>query len=388
MTIFQNQGIAINISQPLVRGGGFIDSVAPYSEQYNHLTNIFGGYWSASLRIRQPDIRIEDWIEDGLMRHVDVRGPGSGNIFEGFVNTVTVRRGGYTVRVGPLLDMANRAKLVYSAIDTSGAAPVTGLRLETAWTDGDYCQDCFGILEAVYSGGGISADEVDEILGLQLRKGSTTPKSNDLQLPADLGSGVVELEIAGYVRLLEKYVYNSSTTGTVNLSQKLTDVLTADPNSLINVNAARITSNTLAVPAWENDDRTAMQIVKGLVAEGDSSLSQYRFGIFNGRTPLYEPVDDTVYYVRAAHERRQAVFLAGGGYVDPWEIETGRWLQQSDLAVGRHLDRLIDDPRAMMIESVRYTAGGDGVDQVSINGMESFRIDRKLAQLGLSGVGG
>lgn len=377
-------GLSASVASPLARGGTHIDYLTDYILRYSQVVNMFGGFWSASMRIRQADMRLEDWLEDGLMRHVDVRGPNSTTIFEGFVNEITVRRNGYSVRLGPLLNMANKTKLIYSTVDTTSGQSVVGIRGETAWQTDVECQERYGILEQVYSAGGLRVDEIAAVIGLQLQRACTPNKANDLTLPADLDSTEVEIEIAGYVRLLEKYIYNSTTYGTQQLDAKLTAVLNAEPNGIINVDPARIATNTMDVGAYDNDDRTAMSVIKGLVADGDASLNRYTFGILGNRTSVYEPISTVIDYVRAAHEQRQAVFTVDGGHIDPYYILPGRWLQQSDLMVGRKATSLQVDQRALLVESVRFTAP----NSVAINGGESFKIDRKLAQLGLSGIGG
>lgn len=355
---------------------------------FSYSTLALGGYWSADLTLIQPIHRLEEWRARGLGRRVEIAA-GPSIVWEGFVNTVEAEVSGYPQTIGPYLDIINRAKLVFSAIDTSGATPVTGLRLETAWLNDLNSQAQYGILQDVFSAGGVAIDTADALLAGLLRRRRNPPRSEDLTLQADPPPRLarIKLGLVGYVRLMEKYIYNQTTdTGLTTAAAKVGRLVAADPNGVLRLGA--LDPNALAVPGWENDDAQAWSILKGILAQGDGALNRWTFGIYAGRRANYGPVTEEISYVRPLREGRGFLTNAQGNAIEGWEVVPGRYVLVEDLAPGRPLaTNLEDDPRILFAETVQVRGEGSEISSVVINGAHTYKIERRLAQLGLGGIG-
>ena len=355
---------------------------------FSYSTLALGGYWSADLTLIQPIHRLEEWRARGLGRRVEIAA-GPSVVWEGFVNTVEAEVSGYPQTIGPYLDIINRAKLVFSAIDTSGATPVTGLRLETAWLDDANSIAQYGILQDVFSAGGVALNAADALLAGLLRRRRNPPRSEDLTLQADPPPKFVRIKLGlvGYARLMEKYIYNQTTnTGLTTAAAKVALLVQADPNGVLRLGA--ITPNTLAVPGWENDDAQAWSILKGIIAQGDGALNRWTFGVYGGRRANYKPVAEEISYVRPLREGSGFLTNAQGNAIEGWEVLPGRYVLVEDLAPGRPLaTNLEDDPRILFAETVQVRGEGSEISSVVINGAHTYKIERRLAQLGLGGIG-
>lgn len=355
---------------------------------FSYSTLALGGHWSADLTLIQPIHRLEEWRARGLGRRVEIAA-GPSVVWEGFVNTVEAEVSGYPQTIGPYLDIINRAKLVFSGIDTSGDTPVTGLRLETAWLNDLNSQAQYGILQDVFSAGGVALNVADSLLSGLLRRRRRPPRSEDLTLEADPPPQLarIKLGLTGYVRLMEKYIYNQTIdTGLTTASAKVERLVQADPNGVLRLGA--IDPNTLPVPSWENDDAQAWGIIKGILAQGDGALNRWTFGVYGGRRANYGAVAEEISYVRPLREGRGFLTNAQGNAIEGWEVLPGRYVLVEDLAPGRPLaTNLEDDPRVLFAETVQVRGEGSEISSVVINGAHTYKIERRLAQLGLGGIG-
>lgn len=367
--------LAIEVSEPLVRGGTFVTDLSGQWDRYTHAIRAVGGYWEATIVINDNPMAMEDWIANGIGRHIEVFNEANVLIWEGFVSRV---------------------------------------------------------------------------------------RANNLQLT---------LECRGYVHWLGSFTYSSSVTGTEDLSDKIQNVLGADPNSTFSTDYGKITTNTLAVKAYEQDNKTAWDLILGLTAMGDSSDNRYIFGIYEGRQAIYEQIPSSIEYlgsqgslqisrgpllevanqvdliystidtsvsppvlgVRIATgstsdaesqskygviekilstggsttieaEQIRGTFLQenkepqttqdrlddaliedlSGNQVQPWNVKPGRWLSKTDFLIGQSTPAdLHNDLRAIFIESVTYNAPY----QLSISGGKVDTLPQLLAKYGLAGVG-
>lgn len=382
-TRFGYNALNILAYSPLWQRSAFINEYTQDVTGYSHIISAVGGFWSAQIDMSLPLSELEDWVSNGLGRHIVVKGGGSSVAWEGLVNEVSIEYSGFSQRVGPYLDINNKIKLLFSAFIEIGDGQSSGIRLST-----DYVQDNesiyrYGILQRVYSAGGIALDDVDDTLAQLLDKVKTPPRSEDLTIGSDTGGQTFDLTLTcvGYVRLLEKYTYSSATTGLQNLSTKLIAILDADPNVLFD--SQYIQSNGLQVGAFENDDADAWGLVKGLVAQGDTLQNRYIFGIYENRRAVYRLVENRIIYTRLLREGPTVIQDRQGGLIQPWQIRPGVFLRVADLVPGKPvaLD-LNEDYRMLFVESVQFRAP----DSLVVNGSHTFKIDQRLAQMGISGL--
>lgn len=386
-SLYQQTGISIVYSDPLWLAGrrGFIDTLTNQFSGYNHVLNAFGGYWEATFDLPGKQVDVEDWFSDGIGRHIEAKDDAGVMIFRGFVNQVVISLGGLSVTRGPLVDIANRLEVVYSTVDNTVSPPVAGVRAKTAAANDTTSQARYGIIHKVLSGGGMTAANA-----LQTRD-TYISDTKDPAVGQTINSGqsgelTATITVFGYVRLLDAYTYNTSTTGNQNASAKIMAVIAASPNTgIFSADTKDVTTNTYQVAAWEDEDRTGMTVIKGIVSQGDATSQRYTFGIYADGRVKYAPVPATVEYQWRISNTAQEMTTITGGAIKPWNILPCRWCFVPDFLVGRSQSPVLrQDPRMIFIESARYTAPFSW----DITGGKVDTISQKLAQLGLGGISG
>lgn len=352
---------------------------------YSHTISALGGYDSALIKIVDTQIDLEDWLANGLMRHIEVYNPSLVKIWEGFVNQIDIILGGLSVTRGPLLQVSNNVALTYSTVDTTVSPPAIGMRATTAFNSDADSQALYGVLESVLSAGGISTTEATTVRDVFLNENKDPQTSQKLNISQGGGGITLSLNCLGYSHLFKKYVYNqTASTGTANLSDVLAAIITADPNSIFSTSTNKITANTLQVKQYLNDNAAAWSLIQGLVARGDSSDNRYIFGIYNGRVPTYEAIPTDFEYQQRLSDPAQRVETPQGIEVKPWDVTAGKWLFVPDFLIGQvQPTDLRLDPRMIFIESLTYTMPWG----LSIQGGKTDKLSQKLAKLGLGGIG-
>ena len=381
----------ISLFKPIIDGGSYtpdgllFDTLTDQVDTYQHTIQAFGGYWNASFAIRDRKDRIEEWIDKGIGRHIVVHDNTLTVIWEGFVNRISATLGPLSVVRGPLMDVANRVNMVYSTVDTSTDPPTMGVRERTGVQENTDSQDKYGILETYLSCGGATEAEAQEARNQYLEERKEPKTTQTVALGAQ-NEPTVLVECLGYVEWFKRYVYNYTTnTGTQDLDDQLQDIIDAQLNGIIDETFNRIDTNTLAVKRYENDDNTAMDLIKGLIAQGDAADDRYLFGVYANRVPVYEEAPTELEYQLRLADPRQQIETIEGNVVMPWQVLPGKWLLFSDLLLGKSIATdLRLDPRAMFIESVTFTAPWG----LSLQGGDTDKLSQKLAKMGLAGVGG
>lgn len=381
----QSLQFSVVVSDPLVVGTALVtDKLGQYLDVYSHDIQAMGGYWTANLTFKGNQLDLEEWLANGLGRHVEVYGPSLTKVWEGFVNQVKIRLGGLSVTRGPLTGIANNAALIYSTVDTSTDPPVVGTRETSSFVQDTDSQGLYGIVTKILSSGGIPEDEVTTLLSTYVTENKNPETSQSFSIGSQ-GQMVLTLECLGYVHWTKLYTYNqTASTGTANLSAIFAAILAADPNSLISTSTVDIDSNTLAVKQYYNDNDVAWKLLSGLVAKGDASFNRYVWGIYDDRVPAYNAIPTTIDYLQYLSSAGQHVETLAGVEVFPWDVRPGRWLQVPDFLIGQSQpSNLREDQRNILIESVTYRMPW----QLDIKGGKSDKLPQTLAQLGLGGIG-
>ena len=377
---FGGTGLSVLVSDPLALGGGFRDTITDRVSSWQHENRAFGGYYSARATIADTLEVLEDWFVNGLGRQIAVFDEATVTLWEGFVNQIEISAGPIRATRGPLLNVCNRADLWYSTVDTSTTPPTVGIRKSVGVANDTVSQGVYSILQTLLSTGGCTLANATQLRDMHLD--FYAQPETDMQM-GSADAPALSIECAGWVRYLEKYVFNDTvSTGQGNLSTKLASILAADPNALF---TQEITANTFQVPLYENDNAVAWDLIKNLVPLGDAAFNRYLFGIYANRVARYEAASTTVDYIQALRDPAQQIMNAAGGAARPWNIMPGKWLFFPDFLVGRvPVDADLDeDPRAAFLESVTYEAPY-GIRWTS---SKSNRLQQRLAQLGLSGMG-
>jgi len=351
---------------------------------YQQLVSAWIGYDSASITITGPLVEIEDWIERGLGRHVEIYNPALVKIWEGVVNLIGVGAGPLAQTVGPLLDIGNRASVMYAPIlDATVDPPVVGTTQPTTIAENADSQARYGIIEKVLSGGTSTTDDAERYRDTYLNE-HAWPESGETVTPGGGSEPSVRLDCLGYGAFLGAYAYNTTTTGTTTASVKVQAVLAADPNGLFSTDYTGIETNGYLVPAYEGDNAYADSVIKSIVALGDINDDRWLFGIYNDRKAQYNEVPTDVAYYHRLSDPAQRIATPSGTLVYPWDVKPGRWLFILDWLTGRTEPSVRRrDLRYIFIESVEYTAPFD----LRINGHKIGKLSQLLAKQGLGGTG-
>lgn len=359
-------------------GGRQVDLTEQVSD-YEHELSIFGGYERANIKLVDRPSQLKLFLEEGIGCDVVVKDNNFETVWEGFINKIDMRVGSYTASIGPLLGVVNRAKVTYSTIDIAAGLPI-GSRADTAWVDNANSQEQHGVFERVLSSSGLNPADALLLAGLYVEQYGEPEASNDLAFMSSGGDVLISIECAGKYHLLDTYTYNQTVTeGLGNLSDKLAAVLYA-----LSPITGLITANTLQEGVYENDDRTAMALVKGMVARGDANDNRYLFGFGEGGIPYYGPVGSAVDYVQFMNDPARRVYTVSGELVQPWQVRPGRIIKTADIAIGYSINgaSVASDPRTTLIESVTFRAPYD----LSISGNKQSKLTQKLGRLGVSGM--
>lgn len=374
--------LPISAFQPLIAGNALVDdTLGSQADGYSHEIYANGGYWSAGFAIRDNKSAVEDWFANGLNRHIEVYSVGRAKIWEGFVNQITLTMGSLSAVRGPVLNIANRVKVVYQTISYNTVPPIAGNRAVTDAAGNTTSQGTYGILDETLNGGTGTLAEMEQVRDVYLAEYANPETSQRV----NAGNGQVpsvQIECLGYVHLFNKYYYQEiASGGTEAISTKLSNVMAADPNSYFT--AGSIVANASTVGQYEDDEQKAWAIIKDLVARGDSGDNRYTFGVYNDRAVTYAAVPTTAYYEHRIADRGQEVQLAStGATVFPWDVTAAQWLFLPDFLIGQTPPtNLRLDSRYLFVESVRYTAPWG----LEINGGKVAKLPQILAKRGLGG---
>lgn len=345
-----------------------------------------GGFWAASFGLKGNTNDLEDWIEKGLNRHIEVYDEAQQVIWEGFVDSVTYSAGPLRAKRGPVSDVRNKLRLVYRLLYTGVVPAEEGAEKRTAWYEDDDSQALYGIQEAILSGD--PCTDADSIQRVQSVLTEAAWPDVDNELSTSASEPGVTIDCLGYVHRLNYSYQDLAMAGGVpydtDASTKLADVLDYDVAGLFSSANAEITANTVQVPQYENSDRTAWNIIKTIVARGDAAFARWLFGIYQGRIAKYEAAPSDFHYQRFLTDPEQRVYTMGGEEVEPWQVKPGEWLLYPDYLAGRVPEGTepISDPRAQFIEQVTYTAPYG----LQLRAGANYRMQQVMAAYGLSGV--
>lgn len=379
---FQSRNISINVFQSIPDGGAYLDTISSRVSDWQHEIRAVGGYWSAQFTMRDSQQRVEDWLE-GLGRRILVQDDAGAVIWEGFVNRVRIGAGPLTVERGPLIDICNKVKVVYSLLDDSVSPPVLGSTVFSSLAEDEDSQTLYGDMEKTLAVGGVTQTEAEQTRDVYLAENAYPETS--LNFSSGGGDAFsVTVECLGYVHWLDQFPYNQvASSGSTTISTKLYTAIIFSPNSYFLADDSLITTNSTPVPAYDSRDLSTWGIVKDLVAKGDSSDSRYNFGIYADRRIIYEPIPTETEYQIRLRDPEQRIENNVGGRVEPWNVEAGKWAYFPDFLLGARKDyTLQQDPRALFIESVVFRTPRE----VQMNGVKVSTIQQKINRLGLAGL--
>lgn len=365
--------------------GTFIGRFDHLLTDWAHTINITKGFSSASLGLSLLQSQVEEWLENGLGRHIELHNEAGVTIFEGFVNRIDATLGPLAYSIGPLTEIGNIVNVIYTPIDVSVDPPVRGSTTSTLAVTNDRSIARYGIFSKTLSAGECTDAEAEQYRDAWIAQNAWPIPTKDVSS----GGGdapKLQIEIAGYAEYLNLYDYANDSISYTTISDKIKAVLAAELNKMFSTDYKGIADNAFAVPESEPTDRQRMgwDVIKSQVELGDASDNRYAFGIYGGRKAKYFQISSsTITYTARLGDPTQAIYAAkGGAAVMPWNLLPGYWLQYTDLMAGRRSETdLHKDPRALLIEEVSYTAPWEW----QIKGGNVATLPQLIAKLGYNG---
>lgn len=397
---YRNYSITVALFQPLVLNGGYIKTLDSELNSYSHTISAAGGFLSASISMNISPFEIDDWVSNGLGRHIVVYGTGGEIIWEGFVDNISINVGNDTIERGRLTEICNRCMVTYTPVTTDPTTgdEVSGTTTNSYAEDDEISKKKYGIWEQIVSGGsvkGVGDDIQEQILdiydkvrymrALYLAE-NKEPETNHNPIVGINSSGSITmtLDCKGYIEWLN-YVYNftplTEADEQVEIADKIADIIIEDPNNIISRSISNLIFNGMIIAATEEQDRTARTIIDEAVAIGDINSLPWIFGIYENRIPYYNPISESIDYLYYVSTSVQKIVNVNNLEVMPWNVRPGKLLFLPDTVMGS-LSDIVDphtDPRVTLIEEVSFTAP----DTLNISGKKVRRFEQYMASQGL-----
>lgn len=384
---FSGTGLSIDVKTPFIQGMEAIGNYAQDINSYTHTISASGGYLSASFNTAGSEGFAEDWLQNGLGRHITVYGPSVEVIWEGFVNQLDISMGGVSFSRGPLTNLGNRVTAWYTPIiEYVEGEAITGTTMPTLTVDDNESKLRYGIWEKIINLGTMESQNADYARDLFLAENSSPEGFPSINLTDNTGDVSINVQCRGYIDWLG-YVYtygDPEVDGTsIFASDKVIAILGQDPNDIISTSYEMIGFNGVLVIDKELDDRTAKTIIDEILTLGGGTDDRWTFGIYANRRPVFQSIPTEVEYIYYKNNRTQAIETIDGVILDPWNVVPCKWVAIPDIlsSAGIKISYPRDDPRVFFAEEVTYTAP----DQVTISGAKVRKLEQYLAKLGLGG---
>lgn len=374
-------GFSVHIYDPVILGRMFRFTIHPVSG-YGHSINAIGGFDTAEISFPAVVTDIEDWYENGILRDVAVFDEAGVVVFEGFVNTVSLKYSGRTIDIGPLTDIGNRVAVVYTPVYTGSTTqpPVSGGQTKTAFADNAASQARFGIVYRVVDGGECTDADALSIRDSYLAE-MAFPQKNET-FSAESGEISVTLKISGYSTFLSNTPYENANTTQYQYGSYVNALIVADPNSYFSTDLTKVQANTATLSIYNDGTRNCFDIIKSICSLGDASDNRWTFGIYENRIAYYAVVPSVAEYnYKLSEGVRSLARDPGVAEFRPWAIRPAKWLKYVDFPIREKFlsTSIRSDPQSVFIESVNFRAPFG----LTINGGRVSSINQKLARLGL-----
>jgi hypothetical protein len=377
-TQFQSLSLPVIVSDPLWQTDrqGYIETLSDELNDYQHSISAYKGFDQCSFSIAGNSSYIDNWLINGLGRHIVTKNESLVVIWEGFVNRISVQIGGESKVIGPLLDMGNSVIGTYSPLDVNTTPPSSGESTTTDLVEDATSRNRYGVIQQILSVGSTTQTIADQAVNKYLYENKFPPTSTDIS--SDGGDVTLSIECLGYYHLFDTYYYNNLINITDDLDNVLLAIIQAYPqySTIFSSDTSRFESNSLPIPTYEDSSPRAKSIIEELVPLGDVDLNRYSFMVLADRQIIYEAVVNEIEYLYRIEE--QSIEDKQNNRVFPWNIQPGKWLRTPDFLVGRSQPtNLKEDLRNTFIVSVTFTAP----DQFQISGDELEELPQLLAKV-------
>lgn len=379
-----SKGLSLIAYDPLVIGNNIIANLTESISSYTHTISANGGFTSASFVINGSSNYIEDWLINGMGRHIQLYSPELRIIWEGFVNQAEARIGSMTYSLGPLTGIANRVMAWYTPVWYVDDVKYTGTTYPTILVEDADSQAKYGIWEKVLNIGEVTDDEAEYIRDLYLEENANPVGNPTLSIPSG-SHPTINIQCRGYIDWLSNYVYEDLAVNQwVYMNDMIEAILGDDPNDIISLSYDNIDENTLIFPTHQEEGKTAKTLIDDIVMQGDASNNRWLFGIYADRKASYRAVEPTVEYVYHRDSNVLSVETIYKENVNPWDVTAGKWVSIPAATHGKIYDISFPrtDIRSFFGEEVTFTAP----DQVVISGAKIRKLSQYMAQRGLGGI--
>lgn len=381
---FSSQEFSISYYEPLPRGGSWLGELDVNVQDWRHNISAFGGFDAASFSLSESQVATDDWIRNGLFRPIVVYDNYLDPVWEGFVDSITINQAGLSITLGPVTAIANRVKAIYSGVDTSVYPPQIGVRKQTPTINNTVSQSEWGIWWEILGLAGVTDANADLLVDMYLTEHGHPEISSNFSFGAEEIS--LTISCVGWHRSLSYPFNHTAASGTITISDRVKQVLAANPNNWISTNVSEIASNSVPIPLYESDDQLAIEHLRGLSAMGDISNNRHLFGIYQNRQAFYGPASNEIDYVIKLSDPRRNILDIGGSVVSPWRIRPGKWIFFSDARTGLGIPSsdFHRDLRMLRIEAVQFDMRTPYA--VQFTGGISSKYEQRSARLGLRGT--
>lgn len=364
------------------------DSIAMRISSYNHEIGANGGYLSCSFTISNYVDEVNDWLSYGLGRHIQVFDEFNVQIWEGFVNQVAVNISGVSITRGPLMNVVNRAKVIYQTVRYDTNPPIGGNQAITDEANNTTSQNKYGIFEDVVSIGEALEETANYQRDTYLQEKGNPETQTQVNISSASSDVNVRIDCLGYSRILETYFFSNlePITNETAVSTFIEEIFEAQPNGIFSTDYTNVETNNLSVGTYERGDKRAMEVLASCVSLGDVNGNRYIWGVLNNRQIYYKAIPSAIAYEYKINDNSKRVDLVGGVIQSYWSIQSGNWLTIPDLFIGEETRRaakpLRDDIRNIFMESVQYTAPYN----LNFVGGKVSKIPQIWAQLGIGNL--
>ena len=352
-----------------------------------------GGYLSAEVTFAVDRAKAFDLLTSALGKRLVIQSPLAADpsliAWEGMVHTVFVDDGASPI-TRTLASTYNRVEVVYATVDTSTTPPTVGVQARTAQADSTGNQAAYGIRHLVYPIGGASSTNAvalrDSLLN-QYARARASAQAIRRGGNADSGGGVaVTITAVGFIETLDKRIWRTTAaTATATLDAIIKAILTG-VGQFVNSDQSNISANTYSRTQYFDQDVTAKRTIDLLCALGDGATGRRcYFGIYENRKPFYFVEPTAPAYVALRLDGRELIRDAVTGAEVPFFlVKPGRIIKFADFVPDAvTYSTALDDVRAFLIGSVRYTAP----NLIELTPVTKDASQITIVRMGLSEIG-
>ncbi len=285
-----SQQISITALAPVFRQAtdSFSERLDTSNERY--ISSAAYGYDSCSLSINSKIHDLRGWFRAGLVRDIIWKAPNSRTIWNGYVESMTLREGGLT-RVKSINDMANRIVFIYTELDTS-TTPPTANEQKTITVNDETSQALYGIKTATISGGEMTTTAATVQAATDLTKLLRINIDESLIVGGAGTAPTLAIRCKGYAHMLDWNNYTQTgSSGDENISTTIAAIVAADENGVINTTTNGIETNTTQSEKYYDGKRSMWHIIKSLAERGGANTDTYVAGIYERRRLIYKQAE-------------------------------------------------------------------------------------------------